>query len=253
MKVYQFPCRQDNFGVLIRDDASGATATIDAPEEAAVRAALAATGWGLTHILVTHRHHDHIEGVAALKAAFGARVIAPAKAAEAVPEADQLVREGDRVTVGGLSAEVWETPGHCEDHVGYYFAGNAIMFVGDTLFALGCGRVFGEAYDAMWASLSRIAALPGGTQLYFGHEYTLANGRFALSVDPGNAALAAAIGRHQARLARGEATSPTTVGEERATNPFLQAASPEMAARLGLSGASAGAVFRALRERKNRF
>lgn len=239
--------------MLIHDEASGATTAIDAPEEAAVRAALAATGWALTHILVTHRHHDHVEGVAALKAAFGARVIAPAKAADAVPEADQLVREGDRVAVGGMVAEVWETPGHCEDHVGYYFAGNAIMFVGDTLFALGCGRVFGEAYEAMWTSLARIAALPGKTQLYFGHEYTLSNGRFAVSVDPENAALTAAIRRHEARLARGEATSPTTVEEERAANPFLQAASPAMAARLGLAGASAEMVFRALRERKNRF
>ena len=251
--LHQFACRQDNYGVLLHDPATGATAAIDAPDEAAVRRALEDTGWALSHILVTHSHQDHIEAVAALKAAYGCIVIAPEKASAAVPQADRLVCEGDTVTVGSLSGQVWETPGHCADHVAYYFAGLSTAFVGDDLFALGCGRVFGDDYDGMWLTLSRIAALPADTKLYFGHEYTLSNAAFALSVDPDNGALKAAVARHEAARAAGRPTSPTTVGEECEANPFLRAGDSGMAARLGLAGQPAAAVFRALRERKNRF
>ena len=253
MKIHQFPCLEDNFGLLLHDSATGFTAAIDAPEEAAVRKALAETGWTLSDILVTHRHPDHVQGIPALKAAFGCKVTAPAKAAAAVPDADRLVAEGDVVSVGALKAVVWETPGHCSDHVCYHFADSKLIFVADVLFALGCGRVFDDAYDDMWRSLSRIAALPDDTVAYFGHEYTLSNGRFALSVDPDNAALKAQTARYGELRAAGKPTSPTRVGDEKAANPFLRATDPKMAERLGLAGKPAAAVFRDLRERKNRF
>ena len=253
MQIVQFPCLSDNFGVLIHDPKSGATAAIDVPEAGAVRAALAAEGWRLSHILVTHRHHDHIAGIAEIVAETGAKVIAPAGAADVVPGAERYVREGDRVDVGGLSAEVWDAPGHSPDHVIYHFASDKVAFVGDVLFALGCGRVFDNDYDRMWQALARLGGLPDATALYFGHEYTVSNGRFALSVDPGNAVLQAAVAEAEAVRARGGWTSPTTVGRERAANPFLRATDPAMAARLGLAGQPAAAVFRELRERKNRF
>lgn len=253
MEIYQFNCLSDNFGVLIRDPVSGLVAAIDAPEEAAVRAALTQTGWTLTHILVTHSHHDHIDGIPALVAAFGCKVIAPKKAASALPAADRYVSEGDTVEIGGLKAAVWETPGHCPDHVIYHFAAEQVVFAGDVLFALGCGRVFDNAYDAMWQALHRLSALPEATRVYFGHEYTIANGRFALAVDAANPALAAEVARAAEARATGKPTSPTTIGRELAANPFLRAADPAFAAALGMAGAPAAAVFREVRERKNRF
>jgi hydroxyacylglutathione hydrolase len=253
VRVHVFPCLQDNYGVLLHDPLTGDTAAIDAPAEAAVKEALAATGWQLTQILVTHSHADHIAGIPGLVAAFGCKVTAPEKARSHVPGADRYVREGDRVEVGGLTGVVLETPGHCADHIAYHFAREKVAFVGDVLFALGCGRVFDEQYDAMWASLRKIAALPPATELYFGHEYTLSNGKFALAVDPGNADLKAQVERAETVRARGDFTIPTTVAAERAANPFLRAVLPGMAAQLGMPGAPAAAVFRELRERKNRF
>lgn len=253
MRIHQFACRDDNFGVLIQDPATGACASIDAPDEQAVRRALAQTGWTLSHILVTHKHFDHIEGIAPLKQDFKCVVIAPAKAREQVPGAERYVSEGERAEVGGLIADVFETPGHCADHVSYHFAAQKTAFVGDVLFALGCGRVFDDAYDAMWHSLSRLAALPDETAVYFGHEYTLANAKFALSVDPENVALKARFAEAVEARARSAATCPTTIGREKAANPFLQAGNPAMKARLGMAGQADATVFRELRERKNRF
>ena len=252
MRLHVFPCLQDNFGVLAHDAATGATAAIDAPEEAAVLKALGDTGWKLSHILVTHSHPDHVQGVAALKAAFGCQVIAPKKAKALVP-ADRYVFEGDHVSVGDSIAEVWETPGHCADHVIYHFDRAKVAFVGDVLFAPGCGRVFDGAYHQMWNSLSRLMHLPDETSVYFGHEYTLSNAKFALSVDPDNADLKDQAARAEVLRAAGEYTCPTTIGAERAANPFLRAVAPDMAARLGLAGHEPEEVFRELRERKNRF
>jgi len=237
--VHQFFCRSDNYGVLIHDPASGATAAIDAPEAAAVEKALTETGWKLTDIFVTHRHIDHIEGIPALVAAHGARVTAPEKARAEVPGAAAYVGEGDTVRLGTLSARVWDTPGHCRDHIAYYFSEDKILFAGDTLFAMGCGRVSESTYDEMWASLSRMAALPGDTIVYCGHEYTVSNAKFALHVDADNAALQKRAREVEALRAKDAATLPTTIALELATNPFLRAGTAER--------------FGELRDAKNRF
>ncbi|MBB4016925.1 hydroxyacylglutathione hydrolase [Chelatococcus caeni] len=251
--IHVFPCRSDNIGVLVRDATSGACATIDAPEEAAVRRALADTGWRLTHILVTHKHPDHVEGIPGLKRETGATVIGPAAEAAAIPDLDRTVAEGDVVAVGDLSGEVIATPGHTLGHIAYWFAGERALFAGDTLFALGCGRLFEGTPADMWAALGKLAALPDDTRLYCGHEYTLANARFALAADPDNAVLAKRAADIEATRARGELTVPSLLGEEKATNPFLRAGEPALAAAVNLPGRPAEDVFAALRAWKDRF
>ena len=252
-QIYAFRCLDDNIGVLVYDPNTGACAAIDAPEEKAVLDALAKTGWQLTDILVTHRHADHVQGIEPLKRRTGCRVVAPLKAREAVPQADAYVREGDTVHVGSLQAHVWETPGHCADHVSYWFAADRNLFAGDTLFTLGCGRVLEGSYADMWASLRRLAALPDETRVFCGHDYTLSNARFALAADPDNAALKARAAEAEAAKAEGRFLVPTTIAEEKAANPFLRAGEPELAKAVHLEGAPPLEVFQALREWKNRF
>jgi hydroxyacylglutathione hydrolase len=251
-EVHVFRCLQDNVGALIHDPATGACAAIDAPEEGPILAALAETGWTLSDILVTHRHHDHVGAIAPLKARFGCRVVAPAKSGAEVPAVDVAVVEGDTVKVGDLQAHVWETPGHCADHVSYWFAADRVLFAGDTLFTLGCGRVLDSTYDALWSSLQRLAALPDEARLYCGHDYTLSNARFALKVDPDNAALQARAAEAETAAREGRLMVPSTIGEEKATNPFLRAELPELARAMDRAGASPSQVFAALREAKNR-
>lgn len=254
VEIRQFLCLKDNFGVLVHDGATGATATIDAPEAAPILAELAARKWGLTDILLTHHHFDHVQGVAGLLAKFpGAQVTGPAKEAAKIGGLDRAVGEGDVVRIGALEAKVIEVPGHTSGHIAYWFANEGILFAGDTLFALGCGRGFEEPLAVLFHSLMKLAALPGETQLYCGHEYTLANARFALTVDPANAALRERAAEVARRREAGAFTLPTTIAEERATNPFLRAADPEIKARLGMAGADPATVFAELRSRKNRF
>ena len=167
-EIRTFLCRSDNIGVLIRDPATGACAAIDVPEADAVLRVLDETGWRLTDILVTHRHADHVEGIPALKQATGARVVAPAKAGDAVPLVDVTVREGDTVKVGGLTAQVWETPGHCADHVTYWFSEAGLVCAGDTLFTLGCGRVMESPPETLYRSLRRFDDLPDSAQVFSG-------------------------------------------------------------------------------------
>jgi hydroxyacylglutathione hydrolase len=252
-QIHAFLCLQDNIGVLIHDPNTGACAAIDAPEEGPILAALAETGWQLTDILVTHRHADHVQAVEALKRRTGCRVVAPVKAREAVPSADAFVREGDTVHVGGLQAHVWETPGHCADHISYWFAADRALFAGDTLFTLGCGRMFEGTYADFWHSLQRLAALPDEARVYCGHDYTLSNARFALAVDPGNEALKARAVEAEAAKAQGRFLVPSTIGQEKATNPFLRAREPALAKAVHKEGAKPEEVFGALREWKNRF
>ena len=250
---HTFLCLSDNIGVLIHDDATGATASVDVPDAAAVEAALGAKNWRLTDIIVTHRHSDHIQGIPALKAKTGARVVAPKNASAQLPEADELVAGGDKVKIGSLVASVLDTPGHCADHISYWFQDEDALFAGDTIFTLGCGRVSEATPSVLWSSLQRIAGLPDQTRIWSGHEYTLANARFALSVDGANEALKKRHAAFEKLRGEGKLTVPTTLAEEKATNPFLRAGEPELARAVHKEGAAAVEIFRALREWKNRF
>ena len=250
----QFPCRSDNYGVLVHDSSSGATAAIDAPDSVAVLAALDRRGWKLTDILVTHHHADHVEGIAGLKARFpDVRIVAPAKEATRIGEVDLAVSEDDVVVVGNLQAKVIETPGHTVGHIVYWFEENDALFAGDTLFSLGCGRVLETPLHVMWDSLVKLTRLPGETQIYCGHEYTLANAKFALSVDTDNVLLKERSVEVEALRAKGRPTLPTTLALELATNPFLRTNEPGIKAAVGLPDADEARVFAELRERKNRF
>jgi hydroxyacylglutathione hydrolase len=180
-------------------------------------------------------------------------VVAPKKAAAQVPDADRLVAEGDKVKIGSLVAAVLDTPGHCADHISYWLAEERALFAGDTIFTMGCGRVSEATPSVLWSSLQRIAALPDDTRIWSGHEYTLSNARFALSVDDNNAALKQRFAEVQKLRGAGKLTVPTTLAEEKATNPFLRAGDPHVQKGVGMAGADASAVFAELRERKNKF
>jgi hydroxyacylglutathione hydrolase len=251
-QIHLFPCLQDNFGVLLHDSESGATAAIDAPEAAAVEAALKATGWRLSDILVTHHHADHTGGIAELKQKYSCRVVAPHGEAARIPLVDVTVRENDKVKVGALEARVFETPGHTAGHISYFFPADKVAFVGDTLFSIGCGRVIEGTPEMMWQSLLKLRGLPEDTRIYCGHEYTKANIRFAKTIEPGNAALNARAAEVDKLLAAHKPTIPSTIGEEKAANPFLRADVPEVAKALGLADSPAWKVFAEIRERKNR-
>jgi len=252
-QTYLFPCLKDNFGVLLHDPASGATAAIDAPEAAPIEAALQKTGWKLTDILVTHHHADHTQGIGALKQHHKCRVVAPRAEAARIAHVDETVGEGDTVKVGGIAARVIETPGHTAGHISYFLPEDKLAFVGDTLFSIGCGRVIEGNPEMMWNSLLKLRALPDDTQFFCGHEYTDANIRFAKTIEPNNKALAARADQVKQQLAAGRATIPATIGAEKAENPFLRADNAEMAKSLGLSGKPAWQVFAEIRERKNKF
>jgi len=252
-KTHLFPCLQDNYGVLVHDTASGATAAIDAPEAAPVEAALKRMDWRLSDILVTHHHHDHTGGIAELKKRHRCRVVAPRSEAPKIPLVDEMVGEGDVVKVGELAARVLETPGHTAGHIAYWFEPEALVFAGDTLFSIGCGRVIEGTPEMMWRSLLKLRKLPGETRVYCGHEYTAANIRFAQTVEPDNLALIARAAEVSEQVAQHQPTIPTTIDAEKAANPFLRADLPEVAAAVGLAGKPAPEVFAEIRARKNSF
>jgi hydroxyacylglutathione hydrolase len=251
-QTHLFPCLQDNFGVLLHDPESGATAAIDAPEAAPVEAALQETGWRLTDILVTHHHADHTGGIAELKQHHRCRVVAPHGEAARIPMVDETVREGDSVRVGTLKGRVLETPGHTAGHISYFFPADQLAFVGDTLFSIGCGRVIEGTAEMMWQSLLKLRGLPDETRIYCGHEYTMANIRFAKTIEPANVALNAREREVEKLLSAHKPTVPSKLGEEKAANPFLRADLPAVAKSVGLEGAQAWKVFAEIRERKNR-
>ncbi|HEX4180924.1 MAG TPA: hydroxyacylglutathione hydrolase [Caulobacteraceae bacterium] len=221
LTVRQFPCLSDNYGFLIRDEASGLAACIDTPDANAILAQLDKLGWKLALILNTHWHPDHAGGNAAVKAATGAEVVGPPEVSR-ISAVDRPVNDGDLVMLGETRLEVMDTGGHTLGHISYFDAEDQIAFVGDTLFALGCGRLFEGTAEQMWASLSRLAALPDETAVYCAHEYTASNARFALSVDD-NPLLKVRAEEVFAARERGEPTVPTTIAREKATNPFLRA------------------------------
>lgn len=251
-QTHLFLCLNDNYGVLLHDPATGATASIDAPDAGAIEAALAKTGWRLTDILVTHHHADHTQGIPALKAKYHCRVTAPAGERNPIADVDVRVRDGDIVKVGSLTAKVLETPGHTAGHIAYWFEQDHLAFVGDTLFSIGCGRLFEGTPDMMWRSLLKLRALPDETLIFCGHEYTQSNIRFALGVEPGNAALKQRAAEVDRLRAAGQPTVPSRLGEEKQANPFLRADVPEVAAAVHLAGKPAAQVFGELRERKNK-
>jgi hydroxyacylglutathione hydrolase len=248
-----FLCLKDNFGVLVHDPSSGATAAIDAPEAAPIENALKATGWRLTDILVTHHHHDHTGGIEELKKNHRCRVVAPDAEAKGIPGVDETVRENDKVRVGGIEAQVIETPGHTAGHISYYLAADRLAFVGDTLFSIGCGRVIEGDPEMMWNSLLKLRALPDDTRMFCGHEYTAANIRFAKTIEPQNALLLEREQEVTKLVAAKTMTIPTLMGEEKAANPFLRADVAEVAKSVGLAGMPAWQVFAEIRERKNKF
>jgi hydroxyacylglutathione hydrolase len=252
-QTHLFLCLKDNYGVLLHDPDSGATAAIDAPEAAPIEAALKSTGWRLSDILVTHHHADHTGGIAELKQRYKCRVVAPQGEAARIPQVDETVRENDKVRVGGLEARVIETPGHTAGHISYFLPVDKLAFVGDTLFSIGCGRVIEGTPEMMWQSLLKLRALPEDTRLYCGHEYTQANIRFAQTIEPGNATLAARAAEVDRLIAAKQPTVPSTLREEKAANPFLRADDPGLAKRVGKPGAAPAEVFGEVRRRKDVF
>jgi hydroxyacylglutathione hydrolase len=227
--------------------------SIDVPEAAPVLAELKTRGWTLTDIYTTHHHADHVQGNLEVKAATGCTITGPAEEADRIPGIDKTVREGDALDFAGHRVEIIATPGHTLGHIAYYWPEDAVAFVGDTLFALGCGRVFEGTLEQMWQSVEKIGALPEATALYVGHEYTESNLRFALAVDPTNAALIERGVEIKRLRAEGKPTVPTNVAIERLTNPYLRAGTPELRASQHLPNGSKAEVFAATRRAKDSF
>ena len=250
--VHMFPCLTDNYGFLLHEPESGETACIDTPDADRILAEAAAQGWKITQVWNTHWHPDHAGGNERLKAETGCRVFAPVGEAARIAAVDETVGEGDIVELGAIEAVVLDTGGHTAGHISYHLPELGLAFVGDTLFALGCGRLFEGTPAQMWRSLSRLAAMPDDTTVYCAHEYTAANAKFALSVDPSNPHLQRYAAGVTARRAKGEPTVPTTIGSERLANPFLRADDPALQAAMGHAG-DAVATFAEIRKRKDTF
>lgn len=253
IEIEQFSCLSDNFGVLVHEAKTGRTVSIDAPEAAAIEAALSRRGWELTDILVTHKHFDHIDGLAPLKEAHGCTIAGPKAEAEAISMLDEQLVEGDVYEAGSLAFTVIETPGHTLGQINFHCPQANALFAGDTLFSLGCGRLFEGSAADMFASLEKLKALPPQTHLYCGHEYTKANADFALSVDPGNDALKQRADQVLVLRAEGMPTLPVTLEREFAANPFLRTGDAGIRKQLGMEDADDVAVFAELRARKDRF
>jgi hydroxyacylglutathione hydrolase len=253
LDLVSIPCLTDNYAYLLHDAASGETALVDVPEAAPILAALSARGWRLGKIFLTHHHADHIQGVAEVVAATGARVFGAKADAHRLPPLDRALTEGDQISVGAEMGDVIDVSGHTMGHVAFLFPASNLAFTADSLMAGGCGRLFEGTPATMWASLSKLAALPGKTLICSGHEYTAANLRFAATIEPENKALAARITGVTAAGAAGKATVPSLLSEELATNPFLRAALPQVKALIGLPAASDAEAFAEIRRRKDKF
>jgi hydroxyacylglutathione hydrolase len=247
------PCLSDNYAWLVHDAATDTTVVIDAPEAAPILMELYARGWKLSHLLLTHHHHDHTQGAPMLEAATGARIIGAAADAHRLPPLTEAVEPGMLLPIGMQAVEVIGVPGHTLGHVAYHFAAAGLVFTGDSLMGWGCGRLFEGTPAQMLASLDRLAVLPGSTQVCSGHEYTLSNGRFALSLEPENPALLARMAAAEAARAEARPTVPVPLALELETNPFLRADNPDLRAALNMTGADRLAVFTETRARKDRF
>jgi hydroxyacylglutathione hydrolase len=251
LEVELLPVLTDNYSYLLRDSASGASGVVDPAEAGPILARLQALGRRLDWAFITHHHADHIGGLAELQAATGCKAIGPCADASRIPGLNVTVDDGDELKFGTQRVAVLETPGHTRGHVSYWFPEGEALFCGDTLFALGCGRLFEGDAPTMWRSLSRLMGLPDATRVFCGHEYTQSNARFALTIDPDNKDLVRRAAEVDAKRTRGEPTIPSTVGLEKATNPFLRAANRAIRKRLEMEKASDAEVFGEIRKRKD--
>jgi hydroxyacylglutathione hydrolase len=253
LEIVQIPVLNDNYIYLVREPQSGAVGVVDPAVHEPVLAELKQRGWQLTHILNTHHHPDHVGGNLALKEATGCRIVGPEADAERIPGLDIAVADNEGINLGNETARVFDVPGHTRGHIAYWFADSKVLFCGDTLFALGCGRLFEGTPAQMWASLSKLRGLPDETRVYCAHEYTESNARFAVTVEPGNAALQQRQAQIMALRAAGKPTVPSLLGEEKATNPFLRPMSENLRETLGMADADDVAVFAETRRRKDGF
>lgn len=253
LEIVQIPVLNDNYVYLARDPASQAVGVVDPAVHEPVLAELRRRNWRLTHILNTHHHPDHVGGNMALKEATGCQIVGPRADAARIPGIEVQLADGDRWRLGSQEAVVFDVPGHTSGHIAYWFEGSAALFCGDTLFALGCGRLFEGTPGQMWSSLSKLLKLPDDTRVYCAHEYTESNARFAVTVEPGNAALKQRYEEIKMMRAKGQPTVPSLLGEEKATNPFLRPMSANLRTTLGLAGADDVAVFAETRKRKDTF
>jgi hydroxyacylglutathione hydrolase len=251
LQIHQFPCLSDNYGFLIHDPATGATAAIDTPDAEEIMRQADAKGWRITDIWNTHWHPDHAGGNAAIKTKTGATVTGPAEVERIGTAADRVVDEADRVKLGNIEARVLNVGGHTLGHIAYVFDVDKVAFVGDALFSMGCGRLFEGTPEQMWGSLQKIAALPDDATLYCAHEYTQSNARFAISMDPCNRALQARIAEVDKLRAEGKPTVPMTLRVEKQTNPFLRA--PLLKGAVMLPNATDVEAFADIRKRKDNF
>lgn len=253
LKCFQFPYGSDNYGVLLHDVDTGETACIDAGDAQAAIDALASNDWGLTHLLITHHHADHTAGLKSIKQQTACKVIGPTPVGTSIDGIDEFVQDGSEFQFCGRRVQVLHTPGHTRDMVNYYFPDDKLVFTGDTLFSMGCGRLFEGDAAMMLNSINKFRALPGDTQVYCAHEYTATNARFALAVDPDNPAVRKRSEEVDNLRAKSQPTVPSLLSLERATNPFLRVDDPSIRRNLGMESAEDVAVFAELRERRNQY
>jgi len=253
LEIVQIPVLDDNYVYLVRDPETEMTAVVDPAVAGPVLEELDRRGWKLTHVLNTHHHPDHVGGNEELKSKTGCIIVGPRADRDRIPGIDMELGDGDHFNLGNAEAVVFDVPGHTRGHIAFWFKESDALFSGDTLFAMGCGRLFEGTPSQMWASLQKFLGLPGQTRVYCAHEYTEANGRFALSVEPDNATLQSRM--EQVRRLRGEdrPTVPSTLAEEVATNPFLRPDSADLQRTIGLEGAGLVDVFARTRELKDSF
>lgn len=252
IEIHQFPCLNDNYGYLVHEPGYGQTIAIDTPDAAVYLAEAEKMGWHISEIWNTHWHPDHAGGNLKIKEVTGARIIGPAGEAAKIPGIDRAVKGGDTVELGGATAKVIDVPGHTLGHIAFHLPDQEVAFVGDAVFALGCGRVFEGTMEMMWESLKRIKKLPKQTRLYCAHEYTASNAKFAVTIEPENKALKDYVAWVEKRRAEGKPTVPALLERELETNPFLRADLPEMQLAMGHAG-NAAATFGEIRARKDRF
>jgi hydroxyacylglutathione hydrolase len=253
LEIHQIPTRRDNYVWLLRESSSGKAGVVDPSDAEPVLEALDRLGWELTHIFATHHHNDHVGGVPELVEKTGCTVIGPRADRDRIPNIAVEVGDGDTYTFYEAEAKVYDTPGHTRGHIAYWFSESNALFCGDTLFALGCGRLFEGTAEQMWTSLSKFKPLPDDTRVFCAHEYTQSNAAFALSVDPGNAALQAYSKEVDRKRAADQSTVPSLLGDERAANPFLRADKPDLAQAIGFDGRGPVEVFAEVRIRKDNF